>query len=573
MAIKVGDALVALGLDKSKLDSGLKESEANVKTSMQKIQDVMKVAGAAFTAVGAAALKLSSDSRKMNADLSQAGLTIGVSTDEMRELALATTNVTFPLESVTNTFNLLARAGITSTEEMMAAATAFDTLADATGSSAEAVADMLIPAFKAFGKDLPQSAEELDRFAWLTKNTTVDLTDFSGMMTYLAKDMDTLDVSMDGAIAMLAALEAKGISGAAATRAFRTAVTQATNEGLDLGEALGLTASETGKYYKEIKAATGLTNQYAEAANSQYGILDKVKQKWSEITFALGSYLEPFEGVFAGLTAIGPVMMFFGTSVGTATVRMVAHTAAVVAHTIALGATKAALAVATAAQWLWNAAMSANPIGIVVIAIAALIAAIVLLVKNWDWVKEKTLAIWGAIEKFFTSVWDDITGVFSRAGLFIKDMWEGMLEWFKGIPAKIGGIFSTVTDWILAPFRAAFNGIEAGINWIIRQLNKISFTLPSWIPGIGGKTFGVNIPEISLPKFANGGLIPEPTLLYGMRSMRPYAIAGERGPEVVSPMGQSQTANITVMLDGKTIARAIGQPLVNEIRVRTGVRI
>ncbi len=39
-----------------------------------------------------------------------------------------------------------------------------------------------------------------------------------------------------------------------------------------------------------------------------------------------------------------------------------------------------------------------------------------------------------------------------------------------------------------------------------------------------------------MPRFARGGIIPEPTLLYGLRSQRPYAIAGERGPELVSPI-------------------------------------
>ncbi len=74
--------------------------------------------------------------------------------------------------------------------------------------------------------------------------------------------------------------------------------------------------------------------------------------------------------------------------------------------------------------------------------------------------------------------------------------------------------------------------------------------------------------------FQHGGIIPEPTLLYGLKSRRPYAIAGEAGPERVVPSGGGyQTANIIIQLDGRTLAQAIGQPLVDTIRVRTGVRI
>lgn len=43
-----------------------------------------------------------------------------------------------------------------------------------------------------------------------------------------------------------------------------------------------------------------------------------------------------------------------------------------------------------------------------------------------------------------------------------------------------------------------------------------------------------------------GGIIPEPTLLYGLRSMRPYAVAGERGPEVLSPVGAGITNNFNI---------------------------
>jgi hypothetical protein len=234
-------------------------------------------------------------------------------------------------------------------------------------------------------------------------------------------------------------------------------------------------------------------------------------------------------------------------------------------------ATKVAVAAATAAQWLWNAAMTANPIGLIIVAIAALIAAIILIAKNWDTIREKTVEIWNTIVNFLKGVWNNIVGFFKDnwdkilAILFpgvglpiliarnwgtivdvVKDIWNNVLEWFKGIPEKLGQIFSTVKDWILAPFRAALSGIETGINWLISQMNKISFTIPDWVPGIGGKTFGVNIPEISLPKFEHGGLITEPTLLYGLRSMKPYAIAGEKGTEVVSPAGTGVTNQFNI---------------------------
>lgn len=71
--------------------------------------------------------------------------------------------------------------------------------------------------------------------------------------------------------------------------------------------------------------------------------------------------------------------------------------------------------------------------------------------------------------------------------------------------------------------------------------------------------------------YQHGGLITEPTLLTRLGSTRPYGIMAEKSPEYITPSGQK--INIFVELDGRIIAKAIGQPLVDEIRVRTGVKI
>lgn len=61
------------------------------------------------------------------------------------------------------------------------------------------------------------------------------------------------------------------------------------------------------------------------------------------------------------------------------------------------------------------------------------------------------------------------------------------------------------------------------VNFVIRSLNKLSFTVPDWVPVIGGSQFGFNLQEVSLPQFANGGFATGPS------------IAGEDGPETIIP--------------------------------------
>lgn len=63
-------------------------------------------------------------------------------------------------------------------------------------------------------------------------------------------------------------------------------------------------------------------------------------------------------------------------------------------------------------------------------------------------------------------------------------------------------------------FESVVNIVIKGINWLITQLNKIHFTVPDWVPGLGGEYFGVNIPLIPeqhfsrIPALAKGAVIP-----------------------------------------------------------------
>ena len=95
---------------------------------------------------------------------------------------------------------------------------------------------------------------------------------------------------------------------------------------------------------------------------------------------------------------------------------------------------------------------------------------------------------------------------------------------------------------------------------VIGQLFPGGFTEEKWAQW---REAGLLTPQ-AIKGFASGGIVTRPTL----------AMIGERGPEAVVPLGKGMgTTNIYVELDGRVIARAIGQPLVDEIRLRTGVRM
>jgi phage-related protein len=122
-----------------------------------------------------------------------------------------------------------------------------------------------------------------------------------------------------------------------------------------------------------------------------------------------------------------------------------------------------------------------------------------------------------AIIKALGGIIDFIVGVFTGDW---ERAWDGIKTFF-------GAIF----DGVVAIFKGAINLVIDGLNFLIRQLNTIKFDFPDWVPAIGGKSFGINIPTI--PKLAQGGLIEAPTL----------AMVGDNknaavDPEVVSPLSK-----------------------------------
>ena len=114
-------------------------------------------------------------------------------------------------------------------------------------------------------------------------------------------------------------------------------------------------------------------------------------------------------------------------------------------------------------------------------------------------------ALWDSLLESIKKTWNDIKSYWNAN---IANVWT--LRFWLDL-AKIAG------NGLINGFELAINGIigmfEKMINWIVNGLNKISFDVPDWVPGIGGKTFGVNISEakfgrVSIPRLAQGAVIP-----------------------------------------------------------------
>lgn len=228
-----------------------------------------------------------------------------------------------------------------------------------------------------------------------------------------------------------------------------------------------------------------------------------------------------------------------------------------------------------------------SPIGLVVLAIGALIAIVVLLVKNWDTVKAKAVEVWQTIQNAFGNVgtwfkerflqaqeaFQNFMGNLSERFPMLYDIISVPIEAIKGCIAGLKQFFGGIIDFVAGVFtgnwerawqgvqdifsgifgalgsivKAPMNAIISIINGAISGINSLNITIPDWVPfGLGGKTFGLNIPEI-------------PLLAKGSNNAPDTFIAGERGPELITGAQGSKvfTANQTSGIFDR-IAQAIG---------------
>jgi hypothetical protein len=197
----------------------------------------------------------------------------------------------------------------------------------------------------------------------------------------------------------------------------------------------------------------------ATAADTQAGKMDRVRLSMAETGEAIGGILLPALDAFLPLAmaATDWASENAGLVTGVA-VAVGALAGAIVAVNLAMKAWAAISAIVTAAQWLWNVALTANPIGALIMAVvaviavvAALVAAIVLAYKKVDWFRnavDKAFAFIKAAAKAFATafmaVWNGIWAVVEKVVGWITDAINSLSRLISGIMDGIKGVISHI---------------------------------------------------------------------------------------------------------------------------------
>jgi hypothetical protein len=279
-----------------------------------------------------------------------------------------------------------------------------------------------------------------------------------------------------------------------------------------------LKSKDFDKIMKDVKKTVG---GFAEQeSNTAEGKMRKLKIATDELKESFGYMLLPYVEKMAN--AFAKLLPFIERNkkvIGILAVVVGGFALAIVAVNTAFKVYQAVVKAATIIQGVFNAVMAMNPIGLIVIAVVALIALFVILYKKSD---------------------------------TFRNLIQGLVTFFKKIPGYLMAAGKGILNAITFPWRTGLNFISKIWN---STLGGLKFKIPDWVPLLGGKEFSLpKMPKI--PAFAKGGIVNRPTI----------GLIGEAGPEAVIPLSKAG------MMGGVTIINHIQGSVVTEKEIAVRVR-
>lgn len=390
------------------------------------------------------------------------------------------------------------------------------------------------------------------------------------------------------------------------------------------GDALATAKAQTtlGLITEQAAASQG---QFAREADTASGAAERNAAAWENARSNLGDALLPaltlvtqtFAALAGWVSQNTTFVLALGAVVAGFVVTVLAANAAIKIYQLTLVAWSAATKAVTIAQRALNAVMRANPIGIVITVIIALIAGIVALWKKNEGFRKFVTAAWKAIANVAKAAWNGIksvvgsvikwvtsraksmqsavASVFRSISSTAKSVWNAIKSAassaFNGIRSIVNGVVSTIKRlirgiksvasgvWnairsgatsafnaILSPIRAvksAFDTVISAIQRVIGWIGKIKMpSMPSWLSSVlpGGQRATLSVATSGAP----GAAWSAPSL--SGRAVGAPALSANAG-------GGGITINVTGTLNDTDSARAVRRVLRNDSRRRGGVQL
>lgn len=421
--------------------------------------------------------------------------------------------------------------------------TKFLKFAKLNGTDVNASIDNTQKALSAFGLGADDAGHVLDVFNKVGQDTGVSMDTLMSGLIQNGTAFQEMGLSIEDSVALMGQMEKSGANSETVMNGLRKALKNATADGTPLNQALGDLEDSIVNNKNETEGLSKAYDIFGKSGDQIYGALKNGTLSFKDIANASGDFKDSVDTTFestqdapekfalamqnikikmsdlvdnimekyepqidAALETISKVVdkVFKAVEKGidffmknsdliiAALAGITAGIAAYLAYTTVLTVmTKGWMALtavqkaATAAQWALNAAQSANPIGIIIAAVVALVAAFIVLWKRsekfrnfwkglWKNIKKAAEPVIKAISDFFIKAWDTIKAVWSKVIAFFQAIWNGIKLVFSGVVLYYKTIFLTAynvvkTIWngIVSFFTTVVTGIKTAFSGIV----------------------------------------------------------------------------------------------------------
>lgn len=202
-----------------------------------------------------------------------------------------------------------------------------------------------------------------------------------------------------------------------------------------------------------------------------------VETVFGAIKSTFGWIIDNKDGIISALSGIGAAMVAWKLST---------VVSGVIGLVKAIRMMGAAAAFAAAKQWLLNSSLMANPVALVVAAIAGLVTAFVVLWKRsesfrkfwqglWGGIKKAAQVAWQVIKDFALAAWDIIKNLWSKAPAFFSAVWDNIKKVFSAVKKVLSGDFSGAWNLIKQVWgnvKKFFSDVWEGIKGVFSRIDQ-----------------------------------------------------------------------------------------------------
>ncbi len=600
----IANLMVRVGADLSSLQANLDKARKSLDKQAAQFKKVGSTLTTSLTlpiiAVGAGSVKMAADFEQSMANAASVSGATVEEFEKMKKVAREMGKTTvFSAKESADAMYYMASAGWKANQMAVAIKPTLD-LAAATQSELAFTTDTVIATLNQFGLEAKETERIANVFAAAIGNSQATLEKLSGSMRYVGPVANSLGKSVEETAAALMGLYNAGFKGEQAGTVLRGALSRlmnpskeamaaidslglsfeqinpATNSladvigvlasrGIDTATAIKIFGQEAGpgmmalinqgkealiNYEAAITGTDSASVMAAKQLDTLKGQLKRLFSATSEVAIQLGEILIPIIGDLVDNYIMPAVHWFGGLSENTKKVILVigALVAAIGPLFLIIGQV---ISVVSALSLAFNIGIGimAGMVG----AVFAVIAAAIALWIYWDEITKFLTTAWEKMQAAAIQIFEDIKRNVTEKTEAVK---QQLLNNWESIKTGAINIVTSIKDKLLSIWTSITEGIKSSINTILKYLNKmidgmnrISFSIPSWVPGIGGRSWGFSLPNV--PYLAEGGIISRPTL----------AMVGEAGPEAVIPLDRYNSSQgspaVNIYIGGKRLIENI----------------